>query len=132
MREVHLLGVDRLGVRVHLPLLYSLHDGEAAAVLVALHPDGGHVGVEAGADDGAHQVLVPRVDVGRLVPDVLRGEELEVEEVLGELPLHVVQHLGWGFRAFVSFHNNILLGYNFDLTAISCMNPIAGILLQID
>ena len=71
-------------------------------MLVALHPDGGDVGVEAGADDGAHQVLVPRVHVGALVPDVLRGEELEVEEVLGELPLHVVQHLGRGVSAVVT------------------------------
>ena len=35
--------------------------------------------------------------------DVLRGEELEVEEVLGELPLHVVEHLGRGFSAVVTF-----------------------------
>ena len=63
-------------------------------MLVPLHPDGGHVRVEARADDCPHQVLVPGVDVGALVPDPARGEEFEVAEVLGKLPLHVVEHLG--------------------------------------
>ena len=94
MDEINFFGIDRLGVRLDLSLLYRLHDRKSAPVLVALHPDGGDVGVEAGADDGAHQVLVPRVDVGALVPDPARGEELEVAEMLGKLPLHVVEHLG--------------------------------------
>ena len=41
-------------------------------------PDPAHVGVEAGSDDGSHQGLVVRVEVGGSVAEVGRRQELGV------------------------------------------------------
>ena len=55
-------------------------------------PDPAHVGIEAGGDDGSHQGLVVGVEVGGSVAEVGRRQELGVVQVLGKLPLHLVQH----------------------------------------